>query len=52
MVKDINKGMKHCQSSKAEDVEYGCIWNDKKGACVWGLKPVARCSVRFMNDKK
>jgi hypothetical protein len=52
MVADTAKGMKKCQSGAPEDVEYGCIWNDKKGACVWGLKPVARCSVRFMSDKK
>jgi len=52
MTTDLNAATRHCESSEADSAEHGCIWNDKKGACVWGLKPVVRCSVRFAIDKK
>lgn len=52
MYVDENEGKTKCQSNDPANAEYGCIWNEDKGACVWGLKPVARCSVRFLTDKK
>lgn len=41
-----------CNDDSEESKEYGCVWDTQKDACVWGLKPVARCSVRFMADTK
>merc|ERR1719313_1092691 len=52
MYVDEKEGAKKCKSNDPANAEYGCVWNNDKGACVWGLKPVARCSVRFLTDKK
>lgn len=52
MYVDEKEGAKKCKSNDPANAEYGCVWNTDKGACVWGLKPVARCSVRFLHDAK
>jgi len=52
MIKDVKGATDHCRDSSENSVDYGCLWSPHKNACVWGLKPAVRCSVRELKDSK
>merc|ERR1719213_538885 len=43
-------GKKNCGNSKA--LLAGCLWDDVKNACVYGLKKMIHCSIRYKDDDK
>jgi len=43
-------GKKNCASSKAKLA--GCLWDETKEACVYGLKKTMRCDSRYKDDDK
>jgi len=43
-------GKKNCANTKA--LLAGCIWDDIRGSCVYGLKKLFTCHVRYMDDDK
>merc|ERR1719262_64046 len=43
-------GQKNCGNSKA--LLAGCIWDDVKNACVYGLKKLVQCYTRYVDDNK
>jgi hypothetical protein len=43
-------GQKNCANSKA--LLAGCIWDDVRGSCVYGLKKLFKCYARYMDDNK
>jgi len=43
-------GKKNCGSSKA--LLAGCLWDEGKGKCVYGLKKQILCHSRYMDDDK
>jgi len=43
-------GKKNCDNGKA--LLAGCLWDDLKGACVYGLKKMFHCYTRYMDDDK
>merc|ERR1719207_467773 len=43
-------GKKNCGNKKA--LLAGCIWDDTKKACVYGLKKMVHCSIRYKDDDK
>jgi len=45
---DVEK--KNCKSSKA--LLAGCIWDETKSQCVYGLKKLIRCYSRYTDDDK
>jgi len=45
---DVEK--KNCDNSKA--LLAGCLWDDTKGACVYGLKKIMHCNSQYTDDEK
>jgi hypothetical protein len=43
-------GKKNCDNSKA--LLAGCLWDDLKGSCVYGLKKLFHCYTRYLDDNK
>jgi len=43
-------GKKNCGNKKA--LLAGCLWDEVKGACVYGLKKLIHCYTRYMDDDK
>jgi len=43
-------GKKNCDNSKA--LLAGCLWDDLKGSCVYGLKKLFHCYTRYLDDDK
>jgi len=36
-----------CKSTKSDDAQWGCIWDDTKSACVVGFSPNLRCQKKI-----
>jgi hypothetical protein len=47
---DHSKQKKLCQSTKSDDTEWGCVWNEVKGYCSVGFSPNLRCQKKFFDD--
>jgi len=47
---DTSKQKKLCQSTKSDDTEWGCVWNEVKGYCSVGFSPNLRCQKKFFDD--
>merc|ERR1719313_2539855 len=47
---DHKKQKDLCKSTKSDDAEWGCIWNEVKGYCMVGFSPNLRCQVKFIRD--
>jgi len=43
-------GKKNCGNSKA--LLAGCLWDETKGECVYGLKKMIRCYTQYKDDDK
>jgi len=43
-------GKKNCANKKA--LLAGCLWDETKGSCVYGLKKLIHCYTRYMDDDK
>lgn len=43
-------GQKNCNNGKA--LLAGCLWDENKGKCVYGLKKLIECYSRFKDDDK
>jgi hypothetical protein len=43
-------GKKNCGNSKA--LLAGCVWDEVKGSCVYGLKKLVQCYTRYVDDNK
>jgi len=41
---------KLCKSTKSDDAQWGCVWNEKKGYCGVGFSPNLHCLVKYFND--
>jgi len=49
---DISEQKKKCQSPLADDVKFGCVWNNQEEMCVFGDQTIAKCYTKFHDDKK
>jgi len=47
---DHSEKEKLCKSTKSDDADWGCVWNEKKGFCGVGFSPNLRCLKRYIND--
>jgi len=47
---DHSAKKKLCASTKSDDTQWGCIWNEKKGYCGVGFSPNLRCQKKYIND--
>merc|ERR1719236_106239 len=47
---DHSEKMKLCKSTKSDDAQWGCIWNEKKGFCGVGFSPNLHCLKRYIKD--
>jgi len=43
-------GQKNCNNGKA--LLAGCLWDENKGKCVYGLKKLIECQTRYKDDNK
>lgn len=43
-------GKRNCANTKA--LLAGCVWDELRGSCVYGLKKLFKCYVRYMDDNK
>jgi len=43
-------GKKNCANAKA--LLAGCVWDELRGSCVYGLKKLFKCYVRYLDDNK
>lgn len=49
---DITEPSKKCKSPLADDVKFGCIWNNQEEMCVFGDQTIAKCFTKYQDDKK
>merc|ERR1719313_1069332 len=47
---DHGKKDKLCKSTKSDDAEWGCVWDDKKGKCVVGISRNLVCQIKYFKD--
>jgi len=47
---DHSKKEKLCKSTKTDDSDWGCKWNEKKGYCGVGFSPNLHCLKRYIGD--
>merc|ERR1719265_884643 len=47
---DHSEKEKLCKSTKSDDADWGCVWNEKKGFCGVGFSPNLRCLKRYITD--
>jgi len=47
---DHSEKMKLCKSTKSDDAQWGCQWNEKKGFCGVGFSPNLHCLERYLTD--
>jgi len=43
-------GKRNCANTKA--LLAGCVWDELRGSCVYGLKKLFKCYVRYLDDNK
>jgi len=47
---DHSEKEKLCKSTKSDDAQWGCVWNEKKGFCGVGFSPNLHCLKRYISD--
>lgn len=49
---DITEPKKKCASPLADDVKFGCIWDNQSEMCVYGDQTIGKCFVKYHDDFK
>jgi len=49
---DITEPSKKCKSPLADDVKFGCIWDNQSEMCVYGDQTIGKCFTKYQDDKK
>jgi len=49
---DVTGQKKRCSSPLAEDVKFGCVWDNQSEMCVYGDQTIGKCFTKFHDDKK
>lgn len=47
---DHKKKFDLCKSTKSDDAEWGCVWDDKKSRCVVGFSRNLACQKKYYDD--
>lgn len=43
---------KKCASPLADDVKFGCVWDNQSEMCVYGDQTIGKCYTKYHDDKK